>query len=99
MVCVGDGRVVYGDVPGHPLAPLLAAVAALAGARPVHSQVGPGHLHQNTNKSASAMIKFGKCSLWRRYCIYEILKTSSWTQRLLRIYRQIDLMIVSDDCH
>ena len=30
MVCVGDGRVVYGDVPGHPLAPLLAAVAALA---------------------------------------------------------------------
>ena len=44
MVCVGDGRVVYGDVPGHPLAPLLAAVAALAGARPVHSQVRPGNL-------------------------------------------------------
>ena len=74
MVCVGDGRVVYGDVPGHPLAPLLAAVAALAGARPVHSQVRPGNLHQKTNKSDSAMIKSWKCIHWRRFCIYEILE-------------------------
>ena len=57
MVCVGDGRVVYGDVPGHPLASLLAAVAALAGARPVHSQVGPGYLHQKTNIYASEEVK------------------------------------------
>ena len=39
VVGVGDGRVVYGDVSGHSLSSLLAAVAALAGARSVHSEV------------------------------------------------------------
>ena len=39
MVGVGDGRVVYGDVSGHSPPSLLAAVAALAGARSVHTEV------------------------------------------------------------
>ena len=39
MVGVGDGRVVYGDVTGHSLSSLLAAVAALAGARSIHTEV------------------------------------------------------------
>ena len=47
MVGVGDGRVVNGDVPRHPLPPLLAAVAALAGARPVRSEVRARHLETN----------------------------------------------------
>lgn len=50
MVGVGDRRVVDADVPGHPLPPLPAAVAALAGARPVHCQVRAGHLeHKHFN--------------------------------------------------
>lgn len=47
MVGVGHRRVVDADVAAHPLAPLLAAVAALAGARPVHSQVRTRHLAQH----------------------------------------------------
>ena len=67
MVGVGDRRVVDADVPGHPLPPLLAAVAALAGARPVHSQVWAGHLAQQRFKTNVWAIKYV-----HPFCCYKI---------------------------